>query len=177
MISHIGFRPVVVKYNELNKSQLSIQLQKKVTRLSEVTVTNKALTASEIMANVISMLKSNHAVEPVTYDFYTRVSNYNSADSTLNTLEEYVGQIYQNKCHQSKYFFEKCRIGSFSSDGDEKIEDRRVISAGKMMIDNMFKYKEDFLHPRKYRTYQFEILDDGLVFNGRESVLIRFETD
>jgi len=177
MISHIGFSAIVLRYNEVNKLQHSIQLPKAVTKLNEVMVTNKESTGSEIIRKVISMLKSNHEVEPVVYSFYTRVSNYHSADSTLNMLGEYVGYIYQNNLHDSKYSIEKCRIGSFSFEGAENIETHRVISADKMKIDNMFKYKEDFLHSRKSRIYRFEVLDDRLIFNGRESILIRFETD
>lgn len=177
VFSHIGYQTVAVNVmDSIYGRNIMVKMVPGAVDLNEVTVSAKAMSGQEIVLKAIAALKDNHKAEPVVYDFYTMLLNFEEKDSTLHLLEEYVGAIYQNSWSNSSYLIAKSRIGAFSDVGHEKIQTHRVIGADKMKFDNMFKYLEDYLHPRKHKDYTYELIDRALI-NDRPCYVIRFKTD
>ena len=172
--SHIGYETKTIQINKATDSLL-IKLYRKTQKLDEVVVTSKAITAEEIMSKVFDNFKKNHAVEPVYYNFYNRVVVCNVKDSTLHIIEEHAGVVKQNKLQLSKYALEKSRVKAFSEKGSDEIESHRVISIMKMAIDNILRYREDYLKKGGSKKYEYTLLP-RVELLGRECYVIRFYT-
>lgn len=171
--THISYEPLYVNLEDSLK-EVVITLKPNATTLKEIVVST--LSAEEIMKRAISSLEKNHEVEPVFYNFYTVITSFEEADSTVHTTEEYVGSIYQNNSSNTRYKLEKSRIGAFSKKGKANLKNTRMIAADKMKIDNIFKYKEDYLSKSKSKKYSFELIDE-IEINQRPCYIIRFHTD
>lgn len=128
-----------------------------------------------MVLKAIDNLEKNHFVEPVYYDFFTRVTHI-SKDSTLNLLEEYAGYIYQKENHNSDFKFTKSRLGTFSKYGEEIYKKHNLIPMTEMFTDNMGKYKEDFLHKKRHKNYTYQFESDAVLMD-RDCYVIRFSTD
>lgn len=128
-----------------------------------------------MVLKAIDNLEKNHFVEPVCYDFFTRVTHI-SKDSTLNLLEEYAGYIYQKENHNSDFKFTKSRLGTFSKYGEKIYKKHNLIPMTEMFTDNMGKYKEDFLHKKRHKNYTYQFESDAVLMD-RNCYVIRFSTD
>lgn len=172
--SHIGYETKKITIAELSDSSI-IKLEPRTESLNEVVVISKSITAKDIMSRVYDNFKTNHAIEPVYYNFYNRVVNCSVKDSTLNIIEEHAGVVKQNKLQLSRYALEKSRVKAFSEKGNSDLEARRVTSMTKMAIDNIFRYREDYLKKGASKKYDYELLS-RVELLGRECYFIRFYT-
>lgn len=167
--SHLTFNTVeqkLIKGKELYNLSLTVRAYK----IPEIVVT--PINANGIVDKAIFSLKDNHVVEPVCYNFYTRIANC-SGDSTINLLEEHVGKIIHNKSHKSVFSIEKSRLGAFSKKGKKELPSHRMIGLMAICSDNMFRFKEDYLDKRHCKDYTYKYAGD-LTIMGRDCYVINF---
>ncbi len=169
--SHVGYQSCRLATNQTDT--VTIRLKPEIKALTEIVITG--LSAEQVVKNAIARLGKNHFIEPVNYEFFTRVINY-SADSSINFLEEHVGYISQNQNHKSEFGLVKSRIHAYADNGREMLKKYRLISMTEMHTDNMGRYLEDFLHPRRSKNYVFRYGNDVTV-TGRACYQILFTTE
>lgn len=175
VFSHIGYSTVIKTIENSSDTLLRIEMVPLTQQLGDVVITAKQLTANEIMQEVFKNMDKNHKVEPVYFDFYSRLINFKK-DSSLNSLEEFTGTLFHNKASQTRYHFEKVRFGAFSVKAKKEIDKQRVVASDKMKIDNLFKYTEDYLHKKKSKRYTYAVLDEVELL-GRACYVISFSTE
>jgi hypothetical protein len=78
--------------------------------------------------------------------------------------------------HATKYNIEKGRIKYLTKDSIKKLKEHRVISMDKTYIDNIYKYREDYLRKNGSKTYTYKLLD-RINFLDRACYIISFYTD
>ena len=174
-ISCIGYKKQIIKLSDNEPKIIIIKLEVLVENLDEIVINAKAITVNEILDKVFKNFKKNHLVAPVYYKFYNRLVNY-SLDSTLISIEEYSGSIKQNWMHSTKYHIEKGRIKYLTKDSIEQLKNHRVIAMDKMYIDNIYKYREDYLKKKGKRMYEYTLLKKSSVLD-RDCYVIAFNTD
>lgn len=174
-LSCIGYEKQFIRLSDNDTGNLVIKMKQKVESLDEIIINAKTLTANGIMSNVFENFKKNHYVEPVNYNFYNRVIKY-TKDSTLTSIEEYVGTIKQNWLHSTKYNIEKGRLKYLTKDSIKKLKDHRIISMDKMYIDNIYKYREDYINKKGLKNYTYKLLG-RTKFLDRNCYKISFYTD
>jgi hypothetical protein len=174
-ISCIGYEKQVIRLSDNENGTLVIKMKQKTENLDEIVISAKTFTVKEILNKVFDNFKKNHYVEPVHYNFYNRVIKY-TQDSTLTLIEEYTGTIKQNWLHSTKYNIEKGRLKYLTKDSIKKLKEHRVISMDKMYIDNIYKYREDYLRKNGSKTYTYKLLD-RINFLDRACYIISFYTD
>lgn len=167
--SCIGFEKQTIKLSDIDTGNLVIKVNQKIESLDGIVINAKTLTVKEILNKVFDNFKKNHYIEPVYYNFYNRVIKYEK-DSTLQSIEEYFGTIKQNRAHFTKYNIQKGRIKYLTKDSLKQLKEHRVISMDKMYIDNIYKYREDYLKKKGLKKYKYKILD-------RNCYKISFYTD
>lgn len=172
VFSHVSYETLSYEIIDKSNSELKILLNPSIQTLQQVTVSG--LLPKQVILKAIENIEENHTIEPVYYQFFTRVINF-SKDSVLNFLEEHVGYIYQKPNHNSSFGLEKSRFGSFSKYGDKQFETHRLISMSEMYTDNMGKYLEDFLHKKRFKFYTYEFDEDAELM-GRECYVLLFNT-
>lgn len=161
-ISHISYSTQTLCVNNIISD--TIELQKKQYMMEEVVVS----TGIGIMHNVIDSLKQNHYVEPVMYDAYIRVLQYQEDHAELHVLSEYVMNIYQNMKSKSEIQVIKTRAKPFSKAGQKYFKDMRMIDAMSINADNIFRFQEDVFNKRKLKKYIITIED-----NSQEYIKVR----
>lgn len=171
VFSHINYKTLII-YPPETKKDLRIELEQNETMLEEITVTT--LSPRQIVEKAIKNLRDNHFVEPINYSFFTRFIRYQK-DSTLDIIEEYAGNIYFKKNHNALFLFKKSRA-KMGVNTSEKFNSQRMTGMSKMYIDNTFKYLDDYLHPGKYKHYEYEFVD-YLVLDERPMCKIKFYTN
>lgn len=171
IFSHINYENLSVKLG--NNSFLEIFLSPKTYEITEITV--KPIVTRKIIDKVIENLEKNHAVEPVYYNYFTRIVSF-STDSTIDFLEEHAGKILQKKNHNTNIKLEKSRFKFFTKKGEEHYKSYRMISMTSMVLDNLFKLRDDYLHPRKSKNYNYKLLREEKVFD-KNCFVIEFTTD
>jgi hypothetical protein len=125
--------------------------------LSEIQVND--LSGVGIMSKVIASLYLNHFVQPVMYEVYVRVHQFETDYRVLHMLSEY--QIYVYHDQKSKYKFQiiKMRAKPFSEVGKEYFKDMRVMDG--ILFDNIFKPNNRLLKnifvQKKLRYYDITI--------------------
>lgn len=172
IFSHMSYNTGLHPIKEHDK-YLDIVLAPRSHTLNEVVVT--PLKATKIMQEVINRLEANHAVEPVYYQFYTRIV-YSSTESSLHFLEEHTGTIFQKENHNSEFKLDKSRLGYFSKTGKEKYDTYRMINMTEMYTDNILKYPGNYLHKRKSKNYNFEYVADAIV-RDQNCYVINYSND
>ncbi len=175
-ISCLGYESQTIILNKDNlKGTLKIELLTQTEMLDEVVINTKTISADIILDNVFKNFKKNHFVEPVYYNFYTRITEY-TRDSTLICLEEYSGLLNQATNHSTKYNVEKARVKYFTKDAEKKLKEHRLISMSKTRIDNIFIYREDYMKRKGKRKYTYKFIKKVDVF-GRDCYEISFEAN
>jgi hypothetical protein len=175
-ISCIGYDKQIIKVLTKDIRNLVIEMKPKTELLDEVVINTKTLSVDEILTKTFKNFKKNHSVEPVYYNFYNRIVNYVDKDSTLISLQEYSGKIKQGKSHFSKYNIDKARVKFFGKDAKKLSKEHRLISMTKMYIDNIYKYREDYLKNKGKRIYEYKLLKRSAIL-GRDCYVIYFNTD
>ena len=155
-ISHISYIPLVVAV--INIKSDTIRLLKISIKLDEILVYD--LSGKGIMRKVIDSLPSNHYVEPVMYEVYVRVLEYEQDYSELHVLSEYLMDVYQNQKNNSEFHIVKTRAKPFSRAGKKYFKDMRIMDAIFIMTDNIFKYQYDIFKKKKLKKYDIEIVDE-----------------
>ena len=156
LVSHVGYQSQVLPVTPGIPMHISLSPEDEV--LNEVVVT--AQSAREVVQQAIARLKENHAIEPVHYQFFSRIITFTPKDSTVDLLEEHIGYIYQKENHNSAFALQKSRLGYFSKVGKKEYNDYRLIGMTEMYTDNIFKYTGHYLHPRKSKKYTYAYSDD-----------------
>jgi len=174
-ISSIGYKEKIFKLLNISTDNLVIKLQVNIENLEEVIITANPVNVNDIMDKVFKNFKKNHLVEPVYYNFYNRVINYTN-DSKLQSIEEYSGIVKQNRLHNTKYKIEKGRVKYLTEDSIQQLKDHRVITMDKMYIDNIYKYREDYLQKKGKRIYKYDLIEKSTIL-GRNCYVISFYTD
>jgi len=174
-ISCIGYEKMVIKLSDNDIGNLVIKMNQKIESLDEIVVNAKTVSVNEILNKVFDNFKKNHYIEPVYYNFYNRVIKYEK-DSILTSIEEYAGTIKQNRAHFTKYNIEKGRIKYLTKDSLKQLKEHRVISMDKMYLDNIYKYREDYIKKKGLKKYTYKILG-RTVFLDRNCYRISFYTD
>lgn len=122
------------------------------------------------MAGVIDSLYVNHFVEPVMYEVYVRILEYEQDYSELHVLSEYIMNVYQNKNHNSELSVVKTRAKPFSNAGKKYFKEMRMIGATAFYTDNIFKYKDKVLKKKNLKHFKFEIVYDST--NANNSLIL-----
>lgn len=174
-ISCIGYKKQIIKLSNIEPKKIVIKLESSIETLDEVVISAKQITAEEILENVIKNFKKNHFVEPVYYKYYNRLVNY-TKDSILNSVEEYNGTIKQNWLHNTIYHIEKGRIKYLTKDSIDQLKNHRVTAMDKMKIDNIFKYREDYLNKKGKRNYSYDLVGRANLLD-RNCYIISFNTE
>lgn len=175
-ISCIGYKNQTIKLSANESKTLTIKLETLIESLDEIVINTKKLSVEEILDKTFKNFKKNHFVEPVYYNFYSRIVNYLDKDSTLISLEEYSGKIKQGKLHFTKYNIDKARVKFFGKDAKQQLNDNRLISMAKMHIDNIYKYREDYLKKKGKRIYEYELVENSTILD-RDCYVVSFETE
>ena len=155
-ISHISYIPLIVSV--INLKSDTIRLSKNSIKLDEILVYD--LSGKGIMEKVIDSLPANHFVEPVMYEVYVRVLDFEQDYSELHVLSEYLMDVYQNQKNNSEFHIVKTRAKPFSNAGKKYFKDMRMISAIAIYTDNIFKYQNDIFKNKKLKNYDIEIVDE-----------------
>lgn len=172
--SHIGYQTITKKVDE-QVDYLHVVLSPAVQKLQEVIVTAEELTALDIVKNAIDKLDENHNAVPAFFDFYSRSVNF-ELDSTLNTIEEYTGQLMEAKSHGTRFYFDQVRIGAFSEKAKEELRGFRMIELQKVGEDNIFELREDYIRKNRLKRYSYKIIEEIMLFD-RPCYVIEFSTD
>ncbi|WP_026775808.1 carboxypeptidase-like regulatory domain-containing protein [Polaribacter sp. Hel_I_88] len=175
-ISCIGYDKQTIKISINDIHNLVIKMKPKTELLNEVIINTKTLSVDEILTKTFDNFKKNHFVEPVYYSFYNRIVNFVDKDSTLISLEEYSGKIKQSKSHLTKYNIDKARVKFFGSDAKKQSKEHRLISMTKMYIDNIYKYREDYLKNKGKRIYEYKSVGRSAILD-RNCYVISFNTE
>ena len=173
--SCVGFEKQTIQLSDNDTDNLVVKMNQKIESLDEIVINAKTLTVNEILNKVFDNFKKNHYVEPVYYNFYNRVVKYDK-DSILQSIEEYSGTVKQNRAHFTKYNIEKGRIKYLSKDSVQQLKEHRIIAMDKMYIDNIYKYREDYLKKKGLKKYTYKILG-RTEFLDRNCYKISFYTD
>ena len=155
-ISHISYIPLVVAV--INIKSDTIRLSKISIKLDEILVYD--LSGKGIVEKVIDSLPVNHFVEPVMYEVYMRVLEFEQDYSELHVLSEYLMDVYQNQKNNSEFHIVKTRAKPFSNAGKKYFKDMRMILAIAIYTDNIFKYQNDIFKKKKLKNYDIEIVDE-----------------
>jgi carboxypeptidase-like protein len=155
-VSHLSYTPFVGAIYNINSDTVS--LFKSALVLDEILVINHS--DRTIMASVIDSLYVNHFVEPVMYEVYVRVAQFEQDYSELHVLSEYVMNVYQNKKHNSEFSVIKTRAKPFSGAGKKYFKDMRVMHAIAINSNNIFKYKYDIFKEKKLKNYEVVIIEE-----------------
>lgn len=175
-ISCIGFENQIIKIEPNFDEKFVLKMNQKVESLDEIVISAKKLTVDEILNKVFNNFKKNHFVEPAYYNFYSRITDYIEKDSMLISLEEYSGKIKQGKLHYTKYNIDKARVKFFGKDAKLQLKDHRLISMSKMSIDNIYRYREDYIKKKGKRIYKYKLIKKSNIL-GRNCYVITFNTD
>lgn len=175
-ISCIGYDKQLIKITANNTDNLIIKMKPKTESLDEIIINTKTLSVDEILTKTFKNFKKNHFVEPVYYNFYSRLLNYLDKDSTLISLEEYTGKIKQGKSHFTKYNIDKGRVKFFGKDAVKLAKKHRLISMAKMYIDNIYKYREDYIKKKGKSIYEYKLIERSTIL-GRDCYVISFNTE
>ncbi|MFO7939209.1 MAG: carboxypeptidase-like regulatory domain-containing protein [Bacteroidales bacterium] len=159
-ISHIAYVDFIKPVSKMSSD--TIVLKTKSNNLEEVVVRPRGsmLTGRALINNVIDSLERNHYVEPVMYQVYVRVSEFEQDYSELHVLSEYVFDVYQDKRSKSEIQMLKTRAKPFSKAGRKYFKDMRMISAISINADNIFRFQDDIFKRRKLKHFEFSIHSD-----------------
>lgn len=173
IISHLGFVNQEIRTSA--SKELKIVLIPTEVSLNEVELFGPKLSGREIVVKAIDRLKENHQVEPINYKIFNRVINYD-LDSLIHSIIEFSATIHQSKGLTTTYAIEKIRVGAYTLASKEELRKNSFISSKKLELDNIFKFREDFLKQNASKKYDFEYhglvsLKERLVFK------IKFTTE
>jgi hypothetical protein len=159
-ISHIAYVDFIKPVSKMSSD--TIVLKPKSNKLEEVVVRPRGSmpTGRVLINNVIDSLERNHFVEPVMYQVYIRVSEFEQDYSELHVLSEYVFNVYQNERSKSEIQMLKTRAKPFSKAGRRYFKDMRMISAISINSDNIFRFQDDIFKRRKLKHFEFSIHSD-----------------
>ncbi|MGM0551873.1 MAG: carboxypeptidase-like regulatory domain-containing protein [Bacteroidota bacterium] len=159
-ISHIAYVDFIKPVSKMSSD--TIVLKTKSNNLEEVVVRPRGsmLTGRALINNVIDSLERNHYVEPIMYQVYVRVSEFEQDYSELHVLSEYVFDVYQDKRSKSEIQMLKTRAKPFSKAGRKYFKDMRMISAISINADNIFRFQDDIFKRRKLKHFEFSIHSD-----------------
>lgn len=165
-ISHIGYEKIKIPVS-FNKDTL--YLKKSLTELEEVVVTD--ISAEEVIKRVIDSLETNHAVEPVTYQAFVRITVYPADSSALDLFEEHLVALHQTKNNNSKFKIIKTRVSAFTQAGKKRLKDLRLINMVSIYTDNLFRYQADFLKTNKMKYFSYSFSNEDK-YDGEEFYVI-----
>lgn len=124
------------------------------------------------MAGVIDSLYVNHFIEPVMYEVFVRVIQYERDYSELHVLSEYLMDVYQNKKSNSEFNIIKTRAKPFSSAGKEYFKDMRMISPITIYLDNILKNKNEVFKKKNLKHFDFEISHE-MIDSGSNLIILK----
>ena len=127
-------------------------------------------TSRTIINKVIDSLYINHFVEPVMYEVYIMVSEFEKDYSELHVLSEYFMNVYQNKKSKSEIQVIKIRAKPFSKAGKKYFKDMRMMGAISINSDNIFRFQNDIFKKKKLKNFDISIEDSA---NDEHSDLIK----
>lgn len=154
-VSHISYITYTIPIGIIKSD--TIALQRKNYLLKEIVVTS----SKTILKKVIDSLYVNHFVEPVMYEVYVMVSQFEKDHSELHVLSEYLMNVYQNKKNKSEIQIIKTRAKPFSKAGKKYFKDMRMISAISINSDNLFRFQDDIFKKKKHKNFDITIEDDN----------------
>ena len=163
VISHLSYQV----YQSVLQAMLSdtIFLIPKTQEIKEIHVT--ALSAYSIMEKVIDNIKKNHIMQPVMYQVFVRVSEYERDSSELHNVGEYLMNDYEKSNGKYQYRIIKVRVKPFSKAGEKAFKDRRMINAsGSVEWANIFNPYVAVLKKRKLKTFRIEFIGEFDDENG-----------
>ena len=136
--------------------------------LQLATVEIKAITAESLVKEAIRRIPENYADKPVRYTFYQRQhTNINEQpayiiESVNEAYFNYPGKDYQLMVHKSR--------GRIMDRRFEDKMNREYISFYDITNNSILSKGNDFLHPSKFKNYNFTFLREELL--GRDTIFI-----
>ena len=153
VISHLSYN--IYYFTKASVCSDTIILIPKVENIKEVTV--KALSARSLLENVIDSIPQNYYVDPLIYNAFIRISEYDQDSSDLHILGEYIFDVYQNKDYKFKYHLIKLRVKPFSKSGHKACKDYRLIPAvAGIYSANIIGDREDVFNKKKLKLFDIE---------------------
>jgi hypothetical protein len=159
-VNHISYVTFTMPVSLLKSDTIAFQRKNYI--LKEVVVA----TGKAIIQKVIDSLYINHFVEPVMYEVYIRVSEFEKDYSELHVLSEYLMNVYQNKKNKSEIQVIKTRAKPFSKAGKKYFKDMRMIDAISINSDNIFRFQDDIFKKKNLKNYDITIDDNHINKNN-----------
>ena len=171
VFSHVGYQLAVFSLEQFRGNDIQISLTPSTEILKEVVLS--VPNANKVIKEVIARLNFNHFVEPVYFQFFSRVVHFSEKDSIVNIIGEYDGYLFQNERYNTSFDLDRIRMSYLSNLSKNQIENYRLTSMTQMHQDNIGKHMEDFLHKRGYDDY-FWSFDNEAKILGRPCYVLNF---
>lgn len=165
-ISALGFKELCLPAITFKGQNHSVFLEPANLQLATVEI--KAISAESLVKEAIRRIPENYADKPVKYTFYQRQhTNINEQpaymiESVNEAYFNYPGKHYQLRVHKSR--------GMIMNRTYEAKMNRDYISFYDITNNSILSKDNDFLHPSKFKNYNFTFFGEELL--GRDTVLI-----
>lgn len=158
-ISHISYATYTLPLDCKQNSRLKIILSEGAIQLDEVNIT--ALTANQIMVNVIRSLNANFQVNHVNYSIFSRETKKKQNKPVMFT--EYAFNLYHGNKTKPMFNNIKIRGKGFGKLGKKLFKEERLISLHKIERHMMLRYTPAFLRKKKTKNYTYRLIGERLV--------------
>ena len=157
--SYIGYTTNQYQLDCKKADKIKIILSERLVLLNEVSIT--ALSANQIMANVIGNLNKNFQINHVNYNIFSR--NTLKIGHKPFMLAEYAFDLYHGSKTKPMFNIIKIRGKGFGKLGKKHFEEERLISIFKTGSHMMLRYTPAFLKNKKMKKYTYELIDEQLI--------------